>query len=110
MNSSKKIGYYTLLSGFLIHLILGTLHSWPSIYRYFHSYLVQHNSIKISKQYLNNIFSFVIIFYNIFILIGVILTKNYDSITITGCGLLLKMLANIIPIFFPNIIIYVICR
>ena len=109
MNSSKKIGYYTLLSGFLIHLILGTLHSWPSIYRYFHSYLVQHNSIKISKQYLNNTFSFVIIFYNIFILIGVILTKNYDSITITGCGLLLKMLANIIPIFFPNIIIVTLC-
>ena len=109
MKFSDKIGYYTLFSGFLIHLTLGTLSSWPSIYRYFHSFLVQHNTIQISKVYLNNIFSFVIIFNNIFILIGVILTNTYDSITITGCGLLLKILANIITIFFPNIIIVTLC-
>ena len=105
MKSNKKISYLTLFSGFLIHFTLGTLYSWPSIYRYFHSYLVQNNSITINKVYLNNIFSFVIIFNNIFILIGVILSNNYDSITITGCGLLLKLLGDIIITFLPNIII-----
>ena len=109
MKYSKKIAYFTLFSGFLIHLTLGTLYSWPSIYRYFHSYLVHHNSIKISKVYLNNIFSFVIIFKNIFILIGVILSNHYDSITITGCGLLLKLFSHIIIIFLPNIIIVTLC-
>ena len=109
MQNKKRISYYIIISGFLIHLILGTLHSWSSLTRYFHSFLVQHNSIKISKVYLNNIFSFVIVFNNIFILIGILLTKNYNTITITGCGLLLKIYANITIIFFPNIIIVTFC-
>ena len=109
MQNKKRISYYIIFSGFIIHLILGTLHSWSSLTRYFHSFLVQHNSIKISKVYLNNIFSFVIVFNNIFILIGILLTKNYNTITITGCGLLLKIYANITIIFFPNIIIVTFC-
>ena len=109
MKPKNRISYYIIISGFLIHLILGTLHSWSSISRYFHSFLVQQNSIKISKVYLNNIFSFVIVFYNIFILIGILLTKNYNTITITGCGLLLKIYANVIALFFPNIIIVTFC-
>ena len=109
MQNKKRISYYIIFSGFIIHLILGTLHSWSSLTRYFHSFLVQHNSIKISKVYLNNIFSFVIVFNNIFILIGILLTKSYNTITITGCGLLLKIYANITIIFFPNIIIVTFC-
>ena len=109
MKLSKKLGYYNIFSGFLIHLILGTLHSWSNIYRYFHSFLVEQNSIQISKVYLNNIFSFVIVFYNIFILIGILLMKKFNSITITGCGLLLKIFVNVIIIIFPNIIIVTLC-
>ena len=109
MKLNKKLGYYNIFSGFLIHLLLGTLHSWSNIYRYFHSFLVVQNSIQISKVYLNNIFSFVIVFYNIFILIGILLMKKFNSITITGCGLLLKIYANIIILFFPNIIIVTLC-
>ena len=103
MKPKNRISYYIIISGFLIHLILGTLHSWSSISRYFHSFLVQQNSIKISKVYLNNIFSFVIVFYNIFILIGILLTKNYNTITITGFGLLLKIYANVIGLIIKNI-------
>ena len=109
MIKKKNFGYWTIFSGFLIHIILGTLQSWPSITYYFHSFLVQQNTIEISKVYLNNIFSFVIVINNIFILIGILLTKKYNSITITGCGLLLKLYANVFTLFFPNIIVVTFC-
>ena len=109
MQHKKRISYYIIFSGFIIHLILGTLHSWSGLLPYFNSFLVQQNSIKISKVYLNNIFSFVFVFNNIFILIGILLSKNYNTIAITGFGLLLKLYANIIIIYFPNIIIVTFC-
>ena len=109
MQHKKRISYYIIFSGFIIHLILGTLHSWSGLLPYFNSFLVQQNSIKISKVYLNNIFSFVFVFNNIFILIGILLSKNYNTIAITGFGLLLKIYANIIIIYFPNIIIVTFC-
>ena len=109
MNSKKNFGYWTIFSGFLIHLILGTLQSWSSISSYLYSFLVQNNSMKISKVYLNNIFSLVIVFNNIFILIGILLTKKFNSITITGFGLLLKIYAHVIILFCHNIIIVTFC-
>ena len=109
MNSKKNFGYWTICSGFLIHLILGTLQSWSSISSYLYSFLVQNNSMKISKVYLNNIFSLVIVFNNIFILIGILLTKKFNSITITGFGLLLKIYAHVITLFCHNIIIVTFC-
>ena len=109
MKDNKSFGYLTIFSGFLIHLILGTLYSWSSLFNYFYSFLAQNNSIKISKVYLNNIFSFVIVFNNIFILIGILLTKKFNSISITGFGLLLKIYSNVIILFFPNIIIVTLC-
>ena len=109
MKDNKSFGYLTIFSGFLIHLILGTLYSWSSLFNYFYSFLTQNNSIKISKVYLNNIFSFVIVFNNIFILIGILLTKKFNSISITGFGLLLKIYSNVIILFFPNIIIVTLC-
>ena len=109
MRANKNFGYYTLFSGFLIHLILGTLQTWSSISSYLYSFLVEKNSIKISKVYLNYIFSLVIVINNIFILIGILLTKKFNSITITGCGLLLKIYAHIFTLFFHNIIIVTFC-
>ena len=106
---NKSFGYLTIFSGFLIHMILGTLYSWSSLFNYFYSFLAQNNSIKINKVYLNNLFSFVIVFNNIFILIGILLTKKFNSITITGFGLLLKIYSNVIILFFPNIIIVTFC-
>ena len=64
MSSKIKLGYHTLFSGFLIHLILGTLYSWSCLSSYFRSFLLQKNSIKIGKVFLNNVFSFVIVKYN----------------------------------------------
>ena len=109
MKSKTSFGYWTICSGFLIHLILGTLQSWSSISSYLYSFLVQNNSMKISKVYLNNIFSLVIVINNIFILVGTLLTKKFNSITITGFGLLLKIYAHVITLFCHNIILVTFC-
>ena len=103
MINERKIAFTTLLAGFLAHLITGTFHTWPSILKYFHSYLHEKNSSPISKVYLNNVFSLVNVFHNIFIFIGVILNKYFSSITITGIGLLLKIISNAFFIFIPNV-------
>ena len=58
MKDNESFGYLTIFSSFLIHLILGTLFSWSSLFKYFYSFWTQNNSIKITKVYLNNIFSF----------------------------------------------------
>ena len=99
----NKLAFKTLFAGFLVHVITNTFHTWPSISRYFNSYLIEKNSSEISKVYLNNVFSLVNVFHNIFIFIGIILNKYLSSITITGIGLLLKIIANAFFIFMPNI-------
>ena len=103
MLTKRKIAFSTLISGFLLHAIIGTFHTWPSISKYFHSYLKEKNSEEISKVYLNNVFSIVIVFHNIFISIGIVLNKYFTSITITGIGLIMKIIANALFIFLPNI-------
>ena len=103
MINERKIAFCTLLSGFLLHAITGTFHTWPTILEYFNSYLHEKNSSPISKVYLNNVFSLVNVFHNIFIFIRIILNKYLSSITITGIGLLLKIISNGFFIFMPNI-------
>jgi len=103
MPSQKFISFSTLISGFILHAILGTFHTWPNISKYFHSYLCENNSTEIKKVYLNNVFSIFIVFHNIFISIGIILNKYLSSITITGIGLIMKIIANALFIFTPNI-------
>ena len=103
MPSQKFISFSTLISGFLLHAILGTFHTWPNISKYFHSYLCEKNSMEIKKVYLKNVFSIFIVFHNIFISIGIILNKYMSSITITGIGLIMKIIANALFIFTPNI-------
>ena len=103
MINERKISFCTLFAGFMLHGIIGTFHTWPNISKYFNSYLQEKNSSKISKVYLNNVFSLVNVFHNIFIFIGIILTKYLSSITITGIGLLLKLISNAFFIFMPNI-------
>ena len=103
MLNKNKFAFRTLFAGFLLHSITNTFHTWPSISIYFNSYLIEKNSSEISKVYLNNVFSLVNVFHNIFIFIGIILNKYLSSITITGIGLLLKIIANAFFIFIPNI-------
>ena len=103
MINEKKIAFCTLLAGFMCHALTGTFHTWPSLSKYFNSYLHEKNSSHISKVYLNNVFSLVNVFHNIFIFIGIILNKYYSSVTITGIGLLLKIISNAFFIFIPNI-------
>ena len=103
MINERIIAFCTLLSGFLLQTITGSFHTKLSISEYFHSYLHEKNSSSISKVYLNNVFSLVNVFHNIFIFVGVILNKYLSSITITGIGLLLKLISNGFFIFMPNI-------
>ena len=103
MFNEKKIAVCTLLAGFMCHALTGTFHTWPSLSKYFNSYLHEKNSSHIRKVYLNNVFSLVNVFHNIFIFIGIILNKYYSSVTITGIGLLLKIISNAFFIFMPNI-------
>ena len=103
--SQRTKGILTVIGAFVLHFILGTLHTWPSISRYFHSYLAEVNKIKFSLTYLDIIFSLVNAFHSIFIPIGVILSEKYNPSIIIGLGLIMKLIANALFIFTPNIIV-----
>ena len=103
--SQRTKGILTVIGAFVLHFILGTLHTWPSINRYFHSYLAEVNKIKFSLTYLDIIFSLVNAFHSIFIPIGVILSEVYYPSIIIGLGLTMKLIENALFIFTPNIIV-----
>ena len=42
----------TLISGFILHFILGTFHLWQTLLRYFNSYLLEFNNVPIPDKYL----------------------------------------------------------
>ena len=105
MVSQRTKGIITVIGTFILHFILGTLHTWPSISGYFHSYLAEVNNIKFSLTYLDIVFSLVNAAHSICIPIGVILSKNYNPSIIIGLGLIMKLIANALFIFTPSIII-----
>ena len=101
----NKISLRTLISGFILHIILGTIHLWTTTTRYFYSYLIELNSLKFKESYLELLFRLAIVFHSIFIPLGIILNGNISSVKITSMGLLMKILSNAVVIFIPNIII-----
>lgn len=101
----NKISIKTLISGFILHIILSTIHLWTTVARYFYSYLIELNSLKFKESYLEFLFRLAIVFHSIFIPIGIVLNGNISSVKITSIGLLMKILSNAILIFIPNIII-----
>ena len=105
MISQRTKGILTLIGTFILHFILGTLHTWPSISRYFHSYLVELNQTRFSLAYLDIVFSLVNAVHSICVPFGVILSKTYGPSIIIGIGLTMKLIANALFILTPDIVI-----
>ena len=95
----------TLLGAFCIHFITSNIHTLPSICPYFYSYLIQFKKGTFSYTYLEVILSLVNLIHNIFIPVGVLLTRKHNITTVIGIGLILIIIAKAIFAFFINIII-----
>ncbi len=92
----------TLIAGIIIHSIIATFHTWPSILRYFHSYLLQFNNISIGHQSLDILFSISNIFHGLSMISGVILTGWFSSLKITGIGLIIRTISELMYLIYPN--------
>ena len=92
----------TLIAGIIIHSIIATFHTWPSIIRYFHSYLLEFNDISIGHQSLDILFSISNIFHGLSMISGVILTGWFSSLKITGMGLIVRTISELMYLIYPN--------
>ena len=103
MLKKSQIPLKTLISGFILHFILGTFHLWQTILRYFNSYLLEFNNTPIKDKYLEIIFSLSNVPHGLFMILGVLLTGYYSSLQITGVGLIIRILSEFTYIIFPDI-------
>ena len=103
MLNKSQIPLKTLISGFILHFILGTFHLWQTILRYFNSYLLEFNNTPIKDKYLEIIFSLSNVPHGLFMILGVLLTGYYSSLQITGVGLIIRILSEFTYIIFPDI-------
>ena len=101
MAKKERLAICTLLGGFLIHAIIGVFHTRSKTYIY--SYLSEISIKKFSKNYLDLLFSISNVIYNIFILIGVICKAYFNTVTITGIGLGVRVLCQSTLILLPDI-------
>ena len=109
MLKKRQFALRTLIAGFILHFILGTFHLWQTILRYFNSYLLEFNNLPIPDKYLEIIFSLSNVPHGLFMILGVLLTGHYNSLQITGVGLLIRIISESMYIFFPNIKIVTLC-
>ena len=109
MLKKRQLALRTLIAGFILHFILGTFHLWQTILRYFNSYLLEFNNLPIPDKYLEIIFSLSNVPHGLFMILGVLLTGHYNSLQITGVGLLIRIISESMYIFFPNIKIVTLC-
>ena len=100
---NNQLAVKTLIAGFILHFILGTFHTWQSILRYFNSYLLEFNDIPIHHKYLEIIFSISNVPHGLCMILGVFLTGYFNSIKITGIGLIIRIISESLYIVFPNI-------
>ena len=103
MLKRSQFALRTLIAGFILHFILGTFHLWQTILRYFNSYLLEFNNVPIPDKYLEIIFSLSNVPHGLFMILGVLLTGYYNSLQITGIGLLIRIISESMYIFFPYI-------
>ena len=94
----------TLIGVFLLHAIIGTIHTFPSLSKYFFSYLIELNQETFTHEFIELYLYLLNSTLNIFLPIGVILIqKNYlNSSVIIGLSLLLKLIVTASFIFFPQ--------
>ena len=103
MLNKSQIPLKTLISGFILHFILGTFHLWQTILRYFNSYLLEFNNTPIKDKYLEIIFSLSNVPHGLFMILGVLLTGYYSSLQITGVGLIIRIISEFTYIILPDI-------
>ena len=101
MEKKEIMAIYTLIGVFLIHAIIGVFHTQSKTYIY--SNLSEISIMKFSKSYLDLIIILSNWIYNIFIIVGVICKVYFDSLTISGIGLGLRILCQSTLILLPNI-------
>ena len=101
MEKKDIMAILTLLGAFLIHAIIGVFHTRSKTYIY--SYLSEISIVKFSKSYLDLLFSISNVFYNIFIIVGVICKAYFDSLTISGIALGVRMICQSTLILLPDI-------
>ena len=101
MAKKERMAICTLLGAFLIHAIIGVFHTRSKTYIY--SYLQEISITKFSKHYLDLLFSFSNAIYNIFIIIGVVCKAYFNTLTISGFGLGVRILCQSSLILLPDI-------
>ena len=101
MAKKENMAICTLLGAFLIHAIIGVFHTRSKTYIY--SYLSEISIIKFSKHYLDLLFSISNAIYIIFILIGVICKAYFNTLTISGIGLAVRIICQSTLILLPDI-------
>ena len=101
MAKKERMAISTLLGAFLIHAIIGVFHTRSKTYIY--SYLSEISIIKFSKNFLDLLFSISNAIYNIFIIVGVICKAYFNTLTICGVGLGIRILCQSTLILFPDI-------
>ena len=101
MAKKERMAICTLLGAFLIHAIIGVFHTRSKTYIY--SYLQEISITKFSKHYLDLLFSISNAIYNIFIIIGVVCKAYFNTLTISGFGLGVRILCQSSLILLPDI-------
>ena len=100
----EKYALRTLIGGFILHIIIGTFHTWPRIARYLYSYLAEINDASsLPQNYLYIIYGTANVPHGIFMFIGVLFSGYISTIKITGIGLLFLFLSHSMLIFLPDI-------
>lgn len=101
MAKKENMAICTLIGGFLIHAIIAVFHTRSRTYIY--SYLSEISIMKFSKNYLDLLFSISNAIYNVFIIIGVVCKGYFNTLTISGIGLTVRILCQSTLILLPDI-------
>ena len=101
MAKKERMAICTLLGAFLIHAIIGVFHTRTKTYIY--SYLSEISIIHFSKHYLDLLFSISNAILGVFIIVGVVCKAYFNTLTITGFGLGVRILCQSTLILLPDI-------
>ena len=104
MSQKERFAISTLLGAFLIHAIIATMHIRSKTYIY--SYLSGISLEKFTKDDLNMLFSISTVIYSIFIIFGVIVVSYFNSVTISGICLTIRIICHSTLILLPDIRIF----
>lgn len=98
MSNKKNLGIKTLYGAILLNMILSTYHLPPNLFHYFFSYLVYINENIYNREKVEVLLSLSYLIYLIFVPFGIILNFyfNFNTSTLTGISLLLKIISNYI--------------